>query len=53
MYVSIKVRLVLLYRTTADELAAEPEFAYALLRFYKDVIACMGALQVVPTYLSS
>ncbi|MCJ1475924.1 hypothetical protein MMC13_004588 [Lambiella insularis] len=35
-----------------EELSAEPEFSSNLLRFYQDVIACMGALQVVPAFLS-
>lgn len=36
----------------ADFLAEEPEFASALQRFYGDVIACMGALQVVPSIMA-
>ncbi|KAL9123111.1 MAG: hypothetical protein Q9187_000340 [Circinaria calcarea] len=38
----------------ADSLAAEePEFASAMLCYYKDVIACMGALQLVPSFMKS
>ena len=36
----------------ADFLAKEPEFACALQGFYGDVIACMGALQVVPSIMA-
>lgn len=34
-------------------LAQEKDFAVALLRFYQDVIAFMGALQIVPSCMAS
>ena len=36
-----------------DFIAEEPEFASAMLCYYKDVIACMGALQFVPSFMKS
>lgn len=33
--------------------AKEPEFASAMERYYKDVVACMGALQLVPEFMTS
>lgn len=33
--------------------AQEPEFASAMLRYYKDVVAFMGALQLVPKVMIS
>ncbi len=39
--------------SSIDVTAEEPEFASALLRFYHDVIAAMGALQVVPSFMAS
>lgn len=33
--------------------AQEPEFASAMERYYKDVVACMGALQLVPKFMTS
>ena len=31
--------------------ADEPDFAWAMSQYYNDTIACMGMLQVVPTFL--
>lgn len=32
--------------------AQEPEFEAAMVRYYKDVINCMGALQLVPKFMT-
>lgn len=38
----------------ADSLPAqEPEFASAMERYYKDVVTYMGALQLVPKFMTS
>lgn len=38
----------------ADSLPAqEPEFASAMERYHKDVITCMGALQIVPKFMAT
>lgn len=33
--------------------AQEAEFASAMVRYYKDVVGCMGALQLVPKFMAS
>ena len=40
-----------LYGQTNSLLAEEPDFAYAMSRFYVDVVKCMGALQVTPSFM--
>ncbi|MCJ1461139.1 hypothetical protein MMC28_011521 [Mycoblastus sanguinarius] len=35
-----------------QELSEEPEFSSALRGFYQDVMACAGALQVVPSFMA-
>ncbi len=31
----------------------EPDFSWALSRYYDDTVTCMGALQIVPAFLQS
>ena len=42
-----------LFLGSDHDLGEEPSFSSAMSRYYDDTVACMGALQIVPTFLQS